>query len=198
MRVDVKAVLRAALRAALFGAAGATAYELQLLLPRDLPHATAAASFDGTVTARHLPRVTLRSDERTPVAIGEGTPPAVLVLGYTRCTDRCPLTLAALTRALEQAPRAHRIRALFVTTDPERDTPDVLHRYLGAWHHAVLGASATPAVVRDLEARLGASAGAREDHDTRLFVIDADGDVTAELPPESSVTELRTALSLRR
>ncbi len=207
MPVDVKGRLRAATAAALFGAVGAIAYETQRLLPRALAngaHAvtssswSSSSSFDGTVTARRLERTVLESDEGRAVEIGAGTAPAVLVLGYTRCADRCPLTLAALSRALRETPRARRVRAFFLTTDPAHDTPAVLRRYLGAWDHAVTGVTAAPGVVRDVEARVGAGSGAREDHDTRLFVIGADGDVLAELPAESSVAELRDALAAGR
>jgi cytochrome oxidase Cu insertion factor (SCO1/SenC/PrrC family) len=201
MPVDVKGRLRAATVAALFGAIGAVAYEAQLLLPRTLPNGARAvtpaswSSFGGTIVAHRLERTVLASDDGRAVAIGAGTAPAVLVLGYTRCTDRCPLTLAALSRALGETPRARRLRAFFLTTDPAHDTPAVLRRYLGAWDHAVTGVTAAPGVVRDVEARVGAGSGAREDHDTRLFLIAASGDVVAELPAESSVAELRAALS---
>jgi protein SCO1/2 len=202
MPVDVKGRLRAATVAALFGAAGAVLYEVQLLLPRALSRdaqlVMSSSSFDGTVTARRLERTVLESDDGRAVAIGDGTAPAVLVLGYTRCPDQCPLTLAALSRALAETPRAHRVRALFLTTDPAYDTPPALRRYLATWNHAVTGVTAPPGVVRDVEVRLGAGPGAREDHDTRLFLIGASGDVLAELPAESSVDALRAALSAGR
>jgi cytochrome oxidase Cu insertion factor (SCO1/SenC/PrrC family) len=204
MPVDVQGRLRAAALAALFGAAGAVVYEVQLLLPRALRDgarvgtASSWSAFGGTIAARRLERTVLESDDGRAVAIGAGTAPAVLVLGYTRCADRCPLTLAALSRALRETPRARRVRAFFLTTDPVHDTPAVLRRYLGAWDHAVTGVTAAPGVVRDVEARVGAGSGTREDHDTRLFVIGASGDVLAELPAESSVAELRVALPAAR
>ena len=204
MPVDLKGRLRAAALAALFGAAGAIVYEVQLLLPRAVRDGAQAvsssswSSFGGTIVARRLERTVLESDDGRAVAIGAGTAPTVLVLGYTRCADRCPLTLAALSRALRETPRARRVRALFLTTDPAHDTPAGLRRYLGAWDHAVTGVTAAPGVVRDVEARVGAGSGAREDHDTRLFLIGASGDVLAELPAESSVAELRAALPVAR
>jgi protein SCO1 len=199
MPVDVSAAVRAAAVAAAFGAVGVTVYQLQLLLPRVLPHAAeSAAAFDGTVVAHRLARTTLVSDDGRRVAIGTGTEPAVIVLGYTRCADRCPTTLAALSRALEATPRGARTRALFLTTDPEHDTPAVLHRYLATWHHIVGGATAAPEAIRRVQFELGAGTGARDDHDTRVFVVDASGDVIAQLPPESSVAELRAALAMRR
>lgn len=199
MAVQVKAGLRAAAVAAAFGAAGATLYQVQLLLPRFVANgAQSAAAFDGTIVAHRLARTTLVSDEGRTIAIGAGTQPAVIVLGYTRCADRCPTTLAALSRAVEATPRSRRIRALFVTTDSQHDTPAVLRRYLSAWHHAVRGLTAAPDVVRTVQSELGAGTGVRDDHDTRVFVVDASGEVVAELPPESSAAELRAVLAAGR
>ena len=59
---------------------------------------------------------------------------AVLVFfGYTHCHDVCPLTLVRLARVLEGlGAGARRVRVVFVTLDPARDTPKVLGAYLGA------------------------------------------------------------------
>jgi len=198
MPVDVKATVRAAAAAAAFGAAGATVYEVQVLLPRLVPYETqSVVAFDGTMTAHRLARTTLVSDNGRQIAIGAGTQPAVIVLGYTRCADRCPTTLAALSRAVEMTPRTRGIRALFLTTDPQHDTPSVLHRYLSAWRHAVGGLTAAPEVVRKVQWQLGAGTGARDDHDTRIFVLDQNGDVIAQLPAADSAADLRAALGGR-
>ncbi len=59
---------------------------------------------------------------------------AVLVFfGYTHCPDVCPLTLVRLARVLDGlGPGARRVRVVFVTLDPARDTPRVLQAYLDA------------------------------------------------------------------
>ncbi len=59
---------------------------------------------------------------------------AVLVFfGYTHCPDVCPLTLVRLARVLDAlGPRAGRVKVVFVTLDPARDTPKVLRAYLDA------------------------------------------------------------------
>ncbi|MGH7033966.1 MAG: SCO family protein [Stellaceae bacterium] len=55
----------------------------------------------------------------------------MLYLGYTNCPDVCPTTLANLGEVLERlGPDADRIRMLFVTVDPNRDTPAVLKEYV--------------------------------------------------------------------
>ncbi len=66
---------------------------------------------------------------------------AVLVFfGYTHCPDVCPLTLVRLARVLDGlGAGARRVRVVFVTLDPARDSPKVLEAYLGALLPAATG-----------------------------------------------------------
>jgi protein SCO1/2 len=64
----------------------------------------------------------------------------VLFFGYTHCPDVCPTTMAELTQALQQlGPDAKRVQVLFVTVDPERDTPEVLAQYVQAFDPSFVG-----------------------------------------------------------
>ncbi|MBI2313172.1 MAG: SCO family protein [Betaproteobacteria bacterium] len=66
----------------------------------------------------------------------------VLFFGYTHCPDVCPTTLAELASAMKQlGPDAERVQVLFVTVDPERDTPQLLAKYVPAFHPGFLGLS---------------------------------------------------------
>jgi protein SCO1/2 len=63
-----------------------------------------------------------------------------VVFGFTHCPDICPTALlewSSLLRSL--GPEAARMRVLFVTVDPERDTPDVLKAYLSAFDERIIG-----------------------------------------------------------
>jgi protein SCO1/2 len=57
--------------------------------------------------------------------------PTLLYFGYTHCPDACPLTMSNIDIAMRQLPAAERekLRVVFVTSDPQRDTPE----RLGAW-----------------------------------------------------------------
>jgi protein SCO1/2 len=69
----------------------------------------------------------------------------VLFFGYTHCPDACPTTMSELaTVAKELGPDASRMQVLFVTVDPERDTPDVLKQYVPAFNPSCLGLFGTP------------------------------------------------------
>lgn len=70
----------------------------------------------------------------------------VLFFGYTQCPDICPTTLSTLAGVMEQlGPQASRVQVVFVTIDPERDTPALLAEYVPAFHPGFLGLRPTPA-----------------------------------------------------
>ena len=72
-----------------------------------------------------------------------------LFFGYTHCPDVCPLHMANLAGALHSLPpeTARRVRVVFVSTDPERDTPEVLRSWLGQFDPGFLGVTGSPAAI---------------------------------------------------
>ncbi|MEU1039625.1 SCO family protein [Streptomyces sp. NPDC005551] len=67
--------------------------------------------------------------------------PTLVYFGYTHCPDVCPLTMNNLAVAKKQLPKADqdRLRIVFVTTDPERDTPAALGKWLKGIDPAAVG-----------------------------------------------------------
>jgi protein SCO1/2 len=64
----------------------------------------------------------------------------VVFFGYTQCPDVCPTTLATLAQAMQKlGPDADRVQVLFITVDPERDTPQLLKQYVPAFDPRFLG-----------------------------------------------------------
>lgn len=96
--------------------------------------------------ARDLPAFSLRQSDGTALVPGELKGHWTLVfLGFTHCPDVCPTTLAELAQAQkrwETLPEAKRPRVLFVSVDPERDTPDRIGEYAHAFHRDTLAATA--------------------------------------------------------
>jgi protein SCO1/2 len=80
--------------------------------------------------------------------------PTLLYFGFTHCPDECPDTLAALARVREQA-QLPGLQVLFVTMDPQRDTPAVLAGYLRHFDPSFLGLTGDPAEIRRIAASLG-------------------------------------------
>jgi protein SCO1/2 len=64
----------------------------------------------------------------------------VLFFGFTQCPDVCPTTLAEVAAALKKlGPDADRVQVLVVSVDPERDTPELLGKYVTAFDPRFLG-----------------------------------------------------------
>lgn len=108
----------------------------------------------------------------------------IIFFGFTHCPDACPTTLVELAKvAQELGPDASRMQVLFVTVDPERDTPSVLKLYVPAFHPAFLGlygtAEETARVAKEFKIyyqkqRLPGG-GYTVDHSAGTFVLDKEG-----------------------
>lgn len=69
----------------------------------------------------------------------------VVFFGYVRCPDVCPTTLADMKAVVEELGEdGKQVQVLFVTVDPERDTPALLAQYVPAFHPSFLGLYGTP------------------------------------------------------
>ena len=74
--------------------------------------------------------------------------PFLVFFGYTHCPDVCPTTLFEISEVLKSlGPDADRTGALFITVDPERDTPAVLKDYLSSFDPHLRGLTGDPAAV---------------------------------------------------
>lgn len=75
----------------------------------------------------------------------------VLFFGYTHCPDICPATMGEVAAALQKLGKdATRVQVLFVTVDPERDTPEQLAQYLSAFGPAFLGLHGDPQSTKNI------------------------------------------------
>lgn len=73
----------------------------------------------------------------------------LISFGYTFCPDICPTTLAEMSLIMDKlGKQGERLQPLFVTVDPERDTPEVLRRYTAFFHPRIIGLSGSPELVR--------------------------------------------------
>ncbi|WP_425469479.1 SCO family protein [Paraburkholderia azotifigens] len=90
-----------------------------------------------TDVSDHLPDLDFRltGDDGRPVAAESLKGRASLVyFGYTHCPDVCPETMGRLMQVIDKlGPDARKVRILFVSVDPARDTPKALHDYVGAF-----------------------------------------------------------------
>jgi len=109
----------------------------------------------------------------------------VIFFGYTQCPDVCPTTLSALAEAMKKlGADADRVQVLFVTVDPERDTPELLTAYVPAFDPRFAGlygdAAATERVAKEFKVIYQKQPGATPstytvDHSTGTYIFDPQG-----------------------
>src|SRR3546814_881269 len=78
----------------------------------------------------------------------------LMFFGYASCPDVCPTTMAQLSQVmLELGDQADKVRILFISVDPHRDTPEVLQAYVNAFDSNAIGLTGTEKQVADAARR---------------------------------------------
>jgi protein SCO1 len=150
----------------------------------------------GTHLSPPLPAAafTLESEDG-PVSLSDFRGQAVvLFFGYTSCPDVCPTTLLRLGDALEQLGDAREdVQVVFVSVDPERDTPRRADRYAKAVDPSFVGLSGTPEEVARVASQYGIyyakavgseATGYLVDHSATVTVLDRRGRVALLWSPD--------------
>ena len=120
-------------------------------VPQPAPSPAAAFHGEEPVPAQDRPSFVLRTTEGEAYDFAERTAgrPTLLYFGYTSCPDECPTAMADIASAVRSVPAELReqVEVVFVTTDPDRDTPAVLRRWLDGFSTDVVGLLGTQAEV---------------------------------------------------
>jgi protein SCO1/2 len=128
----------------------------------------------------------------------------LLYFGYTYCPDVCPTTLQSMADALAKlGMKADRIVPVFITLDPERDTPDVLRKYLHAFGSDFVGLTGTlPAITnaahayRVFFAKHPVAGGEYSvDHSSMIYLVGPDGKLVTFYDAGTGSTDLATQLA---
>lgn len=138
-----------------------------------------------------------------PLSLSELRGKVVLIFfGYTSCPDVCPISLARINAAFTglKDDERERVRALFITLDPERDTAEILARYTGYFHSNIIGLrdnlENTKAVTRQYgvsfakEAMPGSALGYSISHPTDIFLLDSSGRLVERIPHDTNAKRL--------
>ena len=152
-----------------------------------------------------LPDFELMSDESQPYQFSETAGEITLVyFGYTFCPDVCPLTMADVKQALAELETEDEINVLFISVDPERDTPEILSRYLDAFGSEFVGLTDTMERTQPVLQAFGAYAEKAEvenssadylmNHTARLYLVDTEGDLLLTYPFGFEPEDLRADL----
>lgn len=135
--------------------------------------------------------------------------PTAIFFGYTMCPDICPTTLGELTQWLDKlGPEADKLGVWFVTVDPERDTPEVLHDYLSNFTNKVVGISGDSAKVHAMVASFNIAAKKVEgedgdytyDHTAAIILMKKGGRFAGIIPynVEENNNELKDEIAVER
>jgi protein SCO1 len=110
----------------------------------------------------------------------------LVYFGYTFCPNSCPTTLLEVATALKKlGPYAPQVQPLFITVDPERDTPEVMQQYTGSFDPRIVGLTGTQQQIAAAAQEYGvyyarhpSGPGANDyviDHSTYLYIVDPRG-----------------------
>lgn len=97
----------------------------------------------------------------------------LLFFGYTYCPDVCPIHMANIGAVLDDFPFdvRNQIEVVFVTTDPERDTPERLRRWLDNFDSSFIGLRGTREEVNQIQVALGLPASVIEETDSEEYLV---------------------------
>ncbi len=132
----------------------------------------------------------------------------LLYFGYTHCTDICPAELQSMSLALDAlGEQAARVKPVFITVDPERDTVEVLDAYRRHFHPDFAALTGSPAEISAAAKAYGVYFAKGEDdgegnypmdHSSIVFLLGPDGryvrHFSANTPPETMAAAIREAL----
>ena len=108
----------------------------------------------------------------------------VIFFGFTQCPDVCPTTLAEMAKVVKElGADGDKVQVLFVSVDPERDTPELLKQYVTAFNPSFLGmvgdAEATARTAKEFKVYVQKqptkSGGYSVDHSAGTFILDQQG-----------------------
>lgn len=134
----------------------------------------------------------------------------VMYIGYSHCPDVCPTSLAIMSQAMKDLmpEEQDQVQPLFVSVDPQRDTPEHLAEYSAYFHPRMIGMTGTKADIDKMVGRYGAfyrmvemqdsAMGYVVDHSSRLYLINQQGQLIKTLMhgtmPNDVVAEIRKLL----
>jgi protein SCO1/2 len=167
-------------------------------------------SFRGTTYAEPYPvapEIELTRANDTGFQLSETRGRVVAVFfGYTSCPDICPTTMAELNQALQElGDQADQVQVLFVTVDPQRDTPERVQEYVDHFNPNFIGLSGSEPELATVWNNYGvfrqvvegtSAAGYLVDHTARVTLIDQEGNLRVSFPFDTPVEDVVHDLNL--
>ena len=119
--------------------------------------------------------------------------PAAVFFGFTHCPDVCPTTIARLTKLRRELGKGDdALSIVFITVDPERDTPSDVDTYIKLYDSPVIGLTGTPAQIEQVKKQFGIYSRKVDqpggsysvDHTATVILLDRRGQFSSTLSPE--------------
>jgi protein SCO1/2 len=154
-----------------------------------------------------VPDFTLTTTQGDPYQLSQTKADLLLIyFGYTNCPDLCLLTLWDIREALAELTAGQdRIEVLFISVDPERDTPTVLAQYLANFNPHFIGLRDEPTQVEQVLDRFNAAADIEPmtssqgdyliSHSAYLYLVDPKAGLVAAYPPNFKAEDIRSDLA---
>ncbi|HSF94256.1 MAG TPA: SCO family protein [Thermohalobaculum sp.] len=196
-----------ALAGAVFVALAAAAIFLALHKPEDAPLSPAAVNVAGAEIGGPFTLTDQNGNRVASAEVIDG--PTLIYFGYTFCPDVCPVDVAIMASAVDLLDQqGYRVKPVFITVDPARDTPEAMGYYAEAMHPRMIGLTGTEAEIEaaadaykvyfqrvDLE---NSAAGYLMNHSTLTYFMMPDGIrglFRNGFPPEEMAGEVARILS---
>jgi len=128
----------------------------------------------------------------------------MVFFGFTHCPDICPTTAASFGKILESlGDKANMVAPIFITVDPQRDTPTVLKEYLGNFDKRIIGLTGSEEQTKQVAyaykayfAKSNTAAGDESvDHSGFIYLMDKNGAYVQHFPYDASVKDITDAVS---
>lgn len=136
----------------------------------------------------------------------------VIYFGYTSCPDICPTSLGALSQAMRQLTpeELESVQGVFISVDPERDTPEKLQEYAHYFHPNMIGVTGSLEELNRVANQYGvyfhkveienSSLGYAVDHTSTIFLVDPEGKLRDIIQhsdsPDNILGKIRDAMKI--
>lgn len=174
-----------------------------MLWPPTVPEPSAAALMDAVMWNKEQiggPFALIDQDGRPRTDADFRGKLLLVYFGYTYCTDICPTDLQAISTAIDKlGPAGESVQPLFITVDPEHDTPEAIKLYVALFHPRLVGLTGSAKQVKTAARAYKVYYAKNEqskksdpviDHSGFVFLVGRDGKYLGFFPPGTSADRM--------
>ncbi len=178
---------------------------ITILLSAGLLSCEKKEKFNGTLLDRKASEFCLKGWEagkEKRVCLSDFRGKVVLMFfGYTHCPDVCPTALQMLAKTMKELPKdvREKVQVIFISVDPERDTPEIAQKYAKYFYPTFMGLTGTPEEIKKVakeymafyrKVETGSEGGYLVDHTAYIYLIDPKGTLKLIYPSTKQKPEL--------